>query len=54
MFSYSRSPVISKPYDSFSKKSHQINRELQASFYVHAILGMITEWINHGFEYDSN
>lgn len=32
----------------------KINRELQASFYVHAMLGMITEWINHGFEYDSN
>jgi AcrR family transcriptional regulator len=29
----------------------KINRELQASFYVHAILGMITEWITEGFKY---
>ncbi|WP_026583136.1 TetR/AcrR family transcriptional regulator [Bacillus sp. J33] len=32
----------------------KINRELQVSFYVHALFGMITEWINEGFKYSSD
>lgn len=33
-------------------ESQTINRELQASYHVYALLGMIFEWIHSGFHYN--